>query len=230
MMAAGENKLKLGKGVAFVKSRLRQLPQEDETWEADFRAMPQPGKKKGSYYVGMVVTQPHGFLLAMSEIERAPTVNDLATLLANAMKRPLVLGQHRPRRIHLRKNSKWEPLFPALKELGIEVVVKPNLRRVSEAFAEFLNPVKEVRPAGKTKPSQEQAAVEKLFPVIAKWVNGYGHIEIGDQDGFGFIVRALDYGGLVFESDKPKSLAQAMAALEATLAEYLEREGIEVQP
>lgn len=32
-MAAGENKLKLGKGVAFVKSQLHRLPQLDETWQ-----------------------------------------------------------------------------------------------------------------------------------------------------------------------------------------------------
>lgn len=227
MMAADENKLKLGKGVAFVKSRLRQLPQEDETWEADFRTLPQPGKIKGGYHVGMVVTQPHGFLRAMLEIERIPTVNDLATMLAEAMKRPLINAQHRPRCIELRKNSMWEPLFPALKELGIEVVVKPNLRQVNEVFAEFLNPVQQVRPGGRTKPTKDQAAVETLFPAIAKWVNGYGHIEIGDQDGFGFIVRALSYGGLVFESKKPKSFAEAMAALEKALADYFEEQGIE---
>ena len=29
-------KLKLGKGVAFVKSRLRQLRLNDDIWEADF--------------------------------------------------------------------------------------------------------------------------------------------------------------------------------------------------
>ena len=33
-MADDENKLKLGKGVAFVKSHLKWLRQEDETWEA----------------------------------------------------------------------------------------------------------------------------------------------------------------------------------------------------
>ena len=33
------------------------------------------------------------------------------------------------------------------------------------------------------------------------------HIEIGDQEGFGFTVRALDYGGVVFEDDKPRTLA-----------------------
>ena len=31
-----------------------------------------------------------------------------------------------------------------------------------------------------------------MFPAVALWINGgYGHIEIGDQEGFGFIARAL---------------------------------------
>lgn len=34
----------------------------------------------------------------------------------------------------------------------------------------------------------------------------------------GFVARAVDYGGVVFEDDKPTSLAEAMAALEKGLA------------
>ena len=216
------NKLKVGKGVAFVKSQLRRLRQEDETWEVDFRAFP---KKKGTGHVGLAVTQPHGDLLAVTEIEKSPTVNDLATLLANAMKRPLALEQHRPRCIHLRANSKWKSLFPALKELGIEVAVQCNLRKVNEAFGDYLNSVVDVvRRVGKTKPTEEQAEVETAFPAIARWVKSYGHIEIGDHEGFGFVVRALDYGGLIFEDDKSNTLAEAMVALEKGLAEYFERE------
>lgn len=64
-----------------------------------------------------------------------------------------------------------------------------------------------------------------MFPAIAKWVNGCGHIEIGDQEGFGFVVRALDYGGLVFEDDKPDTLAEALAALEKGLAEWFRDAG-----
>jgi hypothetical protein len=37
-----EEKLKLGKGVAFVKSRLNRLPQVGEEWGADFVALPKP--------------------------------------------------------------------------------------------------------------------------------------------------------------------------------------------
>jgi hypothetical protein len=154
-------------------------------------------------------------------------VNDLATLLAHAMKRPLVEGHLRPRRIHLRENPKWNQLFSALKELGIEVVIKTDLPKVEEAFFEFLDPVKRARAVSTVKTTAERAKVEKLFPAIAKWVTGYGHIEIGDQEGFGFIVRAIDYGGQVFEDSKPGTLAEAMAALEQGLAEYFETEGIE---
>jgi hypothetical protein len=56
-----------------------------------------------------------------------------------------------------------------------------------------------------------------------------GHIEIDDQEGFGFVVRALDYGGLVFEDDKLETLAEALAALERGLADYFKREGIELE-
>jgi len=52
--------------------------------------------------------------------------------------------------------------------------------------------------------------------------------EIGDQDGFGFIARALDYGGLAFEDDKCTTLADALAALERGLRKWFKNQGIEV--
>ena len=58
IMAGDENKLKLGKGNAFVKSQLKRLRQEDETWEADFRALPKPISQSATHYLGMVLTQP----------------------------------------------------------------------------------------------------------------------------------------------------------------------------
>jgi hypothetical protein len=75
-----EEKLKLGKGAAFVKSRFKRLRQEDETWEADFQALPKPITQSETHYLGLVVTEPDGFLLADSHVEGRPSVNDLATL------------------------------------------------------------------------------------------------------------------------------------------------------
>lgn len=216
--------MKLGKGAAFVKSRLKSLRREDATWEADFRALPKPITQTETHYLGLVVTQAAGSLLADLPVDYTPDANDLATLLAHAMRRPLTGGAHRPRRILVRKNPRWRELFPHLKEIGVEVVAQNELLTVNDAFGEYLRRLREVRSAGAVKPSADQESVENLFPAVAKWVNGCGHVEIGDQEGFGFVVRAIDYGGVVFEDDRPTTLAGALAALEKGLSEWFEEQ------
>lgn len=228
-MDSAAEKLKLGKGVAFVKSQLKRLRQEDETWEADFRAMPKSIRQSATHYVGMVLSQPDRILLAQSDVNQSPTVNDLATLLADAMQRPLFEGQHRPSRILLRDNPKWKPLFPALNDIGVQVDLVGELPLVNEEFDDFIAHMNKARSAKATKPPKEQRMVEKTFPAIVRWVRWYGHIEIGDQDSLGFVARALDYGGLIFEDDKPRTLAESMAALEAALVRWFDKEGIEIE-
>ena len=61
---AEEEKLTLGKGAAFDKSRLKRLSQGDETWEADFRALPKPIGQSVTEYREMVVTEEGGSLLS----------------------------------------------------------------------------------------------------------------------------------------------------------------------
>ncbi len=227
-MAREEERLKLGKGAAFVKSRFKRLRQEDETWEADFQALPKPITQSQTHYRGMVVA-PDGSLLADSHVEGRPTVNDMATLLAHAMRRPLTGKAHRPRRIHVRGHPQWKELFPHLDELGIKVAVRRELPKVQQAYQGYLRQQRDAHRRGMVKPTAEQQGVEKLFPAIAQWVRGYGHIEIGDQEMFGFVVRALDYGGLAFEDDKPDTLAEAMASLERGLAKWFDEQGIEAE-
>ena len=226
-MPREEEKLRLGKG-AFETGLLKRLRQEDETWEADFQALPKPITQSQTHYRGMVVA-PDGSLLADAHVEGRPTVNDMATLLAHAMRRPLTGKAHRPRRIHVRGHPQWKELFPHLDELGVKVAVHRQLPKVQRAYQGYLRQQREAHRRGMVKPTAEQQGVEKLFPAIAQWVRGYGHIEIGDQEMFGFVARALDYGNLAFEDDKPDTLAEAMASLEKGLMAYFEREGIEVE-
>src|SRR5947208_9733941 len=110
-MAREEEKLKLGKGAPFVKSRLKRLRQEDVTWEADFRALPKPMGQSLTHYRGMVATQPDAALLADSHVEGRPTVNDMAALLAQAMRCPLTGKAHRPRAVHVRAHPQWRALL-----------------------------------------------------------------------------------------------------------------------
>jgi hypothetical protein len=226
-VAGDQEKRKLGKGVAFVKSRLRTLPQGHDIWEADFRALPKPVTQTVTHYQGLVVLQTDGSLIADFPVHRTPSVNDLATLLAHAMRRPLTEDAQRPRRIVFRKNPRWKELFPRLNEIGVEVSLENELPTLNGAVEDYLRRIQEARPEGKIEPSAEQARVEEAFPAIARWVKSYGHVEIGAQEGFGFVVRALGYGGLDFEDDRPTTLTEAMAALEDGLARWFQQEGIE---
>src|SRR4051794_32052566 len=86
--------LKLGKGSAFVKSKLRYLPQTDDVWEVDFQPIPEQVANRlprGEPWLGLVVSVPGRLHLANVLLEvPPPTVNDLARLMAHAMNRPLV--------------------------------------------------------------------------------------------------------------------------------------------
>jgi hypothetical protein len=113
-------------------------------------------------------------------------------------------------------------------QLGIKVAVHRELPKVQRAYQGYLRQQREAHRVGTVKPTAEQQGVEKLFPVIARWVRGYGHVEIGDQEMFGFVARALDYGGLAFEDDKPDTLAEALAVLEKGLRKWFDEQGIEL--
>ena len=52
--------LMLGKGATFDKGRLKRLHQGDETWEADFRALPKPMMQNETHYLGLVVKKRDG--------------------------------------------------------------------------------------------------------------------------------------------------------------------------
>jgi hypothetical protein len=112
-------------------------------------------------------------------------------------------------------------------EIGIKVSVTQELPMVKAAYEGRLREMRQAQRARMVKPTaQQQQSVEKLFPAIARYVRGYGHIEIGDQEMFGFVARALDYGGMVFDDDRPDTLAEALAALEKGLRTWFEEQGI----
>ena len=226
-MARKEIKLKVVGGAALVKSQLKRLHQEADTWEADFRAFPKPMMQSETHYLGLVVKKRGGSVRAETKVEGKPSANDLATLLGKAMREPLTDDPHLPRHLHVRGHQQWQELFPHLEQLGIDVSVKQELPKVQQAYQDHLRQLRQARRARMVKPTGEQQSVERLFPAIARYVQGYGHIEIGDQEMFGFVARALDYGGMVFEDDRPDRLAEAMAALEKGLRKWFAEQGIE---
>ena len=221
---ADQEKLDLGKGAAFVKGRLKALPECNDFWEADFRALPGPITRAETHYLGLVVTKD-GSLLAGSAVHGRPSVNDLATILTHAMRRPLDDDTRRPELVRLRGHPRWRKLFPHLEEIGIgvEVSIERGLPAIEKAYLAYLRRLRDERKAGRVGPTPARSKVEATFPAIARYVGGHGDIEIGDQESFGFVVRAIGYGGMDFEDDRPETLA----VLEAGLARWFEELGVD---
>jgi hypothetical protein len=115
-----------------------------------------------------------------------------------------------------------------LKQLGIEVSIQNDLPKVEEVYDDFLRQMRRATAKPLFLYTPGPTGVQNSFPAIAKWVQGYCHIEIGDQEGFGFIVRAIDYGGQIFEDIKPETLAEAMATLENGLTKWFSEQRIEL--
>lgn len=227
-MPRRQEKLIQGQGSPFMKARLKRLRQANVTWEADFRALPQPMTQTETRSLGLVVAGRGGAVLAEAQVEGRPSVSDLATLLAQAMRRPLTGEAHRPRRLHVRGRRQWQGLLPHLEELGIQVSVTQELPKAKAAYQGRLRQMREARRARMVRPTEAQAQVAELFPALAQWVRG-GHIEIGDQEGFGFVAMALDYGGVAYEDDRPRTLAEAMASLEQGVRQWYEEQGIDLE-
>jgi hypothetical protein len=214
--------LKLGKGSAFVKSKLRLLPQTDDVWEVDFQPVPEQVWKRlpqGEPWLGLVVSVPEHLHLANVLLEvPPPTVNDLARLLAQAMNRPLVDRAHRPARIHLRDNPQWRELLPHLEQLGIEVVAQDSLPAWDEMALEFFRGMRQIQVEHGMGLIALPIDVEKTYPVLGHWVKAHGRVEIGAQGGAGVVARAFDENGVVFESTEPASLGEALVTLERGIA------------
>jgi hypothetical protein len=217
-MAKEHPRLKLGKRAAFIKTHLKRVPRQEETWEVDFRALPRPAGQAETHYLGLAVALPRGDPLVYLPVEYTPTVNDLADLLADAMRRPLTGSARRPSQMHFRANPRWDELFPHLKELGIEVTLQADLPELEEVCLDFLREMRKASPGPIIMLSPRPADPGRQFPAIALWVEEGGWIEVGRRKGAGFVARALDDDGVVFENGSSKMLGEALAALEEGLA------------
>lgn len=67
---------------------------------------------------------------------------------------------------------------------------------------------------------------QTYFPNIDHWCNAWGWIEIGQDDYSRSLVRALDHGGMIWESKRNhKTVGQALEALEKFLDQVNEKNG-----
>src|SRR3954463_4106875 len=221
-MTRTPDRLILGKGSSFVKSRLSRLPRAEEGWEADIQPISVRGwdaRRHGELWLGMVLTRLEDFHLALLAHEEAPTIDDLANLLAKAMERPWVMGARRPALILLRNNPQWQEMIPHLRQLKIEVETQEELPLWDDAAAEYVRKLKATHVGRDVPIITVPQEFDEAFPAVVRWVKTQGRIEIGVEGGQGFVVRALDDGGMVFEGKGDKSVGEALTALQRRIAQ-----------
>ena len=102
-------------------------------------------KRRRACWLGVVLSVTDDFILADRILDTPPTVNDLARLLADGMRRPLIETAHRPARIVLRENPLWREILPHLKELKIEVILQDKLPEWDGMLADFVREQEKLR-------------------------------------------------------------------------------------
>ncbi len=68
-------------------------------------------------------------------------------------------------------------------------------------------------------------SVDQRFPHLARWLNSYGWVEIGQDHYSRSFIRVLDEGGMVWEgATKYESLNDALHAAEEALTQWMWQE------
>lgn len=122
-------------------------------------------------------------MLAQRTVEVPPTVNDLAGLLAEAVRRPLADFSHRPRHLYLRARPEWAELLPHLKQIGIQVMSQGELPKWDRAFGDLLAQAEQARAAQAATLTEERLLVAPDQRRGHRGQDTKGEAAQGDQEG-----------------------------------------------
>jgi tetratricopeptide (TPR) repeat protein len=137
--------------LGFIKKWLtKNLPHEDDVWQADFRQLPdwiRVGGKPVRPWVVLVTSRSHDLVLAHQMPQETPPAALLWDMLVQAMQHPAAGTPHRPAELQVRADERWEALRPHLEEIGVSLAVAEELDQLAVVFNEMCAHV-----CGKPKP------------------------------------------------------------------------------
>jgi len=124
--------------LSFIKKWLnKNLPQEYDGWQADFRQMPNwigVGGKPLRPWIVLVTSRSNDLVLTHEMLERTPSAALLWDVLVQAMKHPAAGTPHRPTELQVRADESWEALRRHLDEIGVELTVADKLDQIEVVF------------------------------------------------------------------------------------------------
>jgi len=76
-----------------------------------------------------------------------------------------------------------------------------------------------------------KSSFEQLYPNLTYWVESFGWLALGQNDYSRSVIRILDEGGMIWESeDRYESMDAALRAAEAAVAAWFKEVGVEDAP
>jgi tetratricopeptide (TPR) repeat protein len=138
--------------LGFIKKWLnKNLPQEDDVWQVDFRQMPNRiriGGEPVRPWVVLVTSRSNDLVLAHEMPEETPLAALLWDTLVQAMQHPAAGEPHRPTELQVRPDERWDSLRPHLDEIGVGLAVTEELDQLREVFQEMTEHVCGKAPPG----------------------------------------------------------------------------------
>src|SRR5262249_17760663 len=128
----------------------KNLPQEYDVWQADYRQLPnwiRDGGKPMRPWVVVVTSRSNDLVLSHEILEETPSGAQLWDVLVQAMQHPAAGEPHRPTELHVRPDERWEALRLHLDEIGVELVEAEEMDQIEVVFQQMCEHV-----CGKPKP------------------------------------------------------------------------------
>jgi tetratricopeptide (TPR) repeat protein len=124
--------------LGFIKKWLnKNLPQEFDVWQADFRQMPnwiRIGGKPVRPWMILVTSRSNDLVLAHEMPEETPSAALLWDTLVQAMQYPAAGTPHRPTELQVRADERWEALKPHLEEIGVGLALTEELDQMEVVY------------------------------------------------------------------------------------------------
>ncbi len=137
--------------LGFIKKWLnKNLPQEYDVWQADFRQLPNwisVGGKPLRPWVVLVTSRSNDLVLTHETLEETPSAALMWDVLVEAMQHPAAGTPHRPTELQVRADESWEALRPHLDKIGVGLAVGEELDQIEAVFQGMCEHV-----CGKPKP------------------------------------------------------------------------------
>lgn len=172
--------------LGFVKQWLnKNLAQEPDVWQADFRRMPNWIRIAGEMvrpWTVLVTSRSSDLVLGHQMSEDVPSAALLWDALVQAMQHPAAGTPHRPAELQVRADDRWETLRPHLDEIGVALVMSDELEEINAVFQDMTEHIcGKPRPGLLDVPGVTPAQVGSLYEAAAYFFRQAPWKKLGDE-------------------------------------------------